>query len=431
MLTAVERTVHAIAFVLQILPVGTNLGLAHMMWVMMNGSFLHSRGAVVMALHMNGLTKEAVRRSWAALRQGSWTVNELLTEWAIYVASQNQWRPRRYAGYSVLGVDITGFWRPKLQGWKGKHFHSLAQKALPAVVLGVMTRSGEVDKQRIPLLRRLVRCQPEVGKADFRLELLQAAKAAANADEVIVVDAEFEISELQVAGVERYVVRLANNATARRNQLPEYKGRGRWPEYGERVRPLPRRWKERQIAATTPDHETEFVQDGRTIQVAIWYQQVPVDTKVDPLNKTFAIYAYTDSAYKTPLLLATNLTCAAHIPYLIYRDRWPVEQAPLSAKQMIGLHRSFVFSKESCFRLPELALFAGNMLTYLAATLPPFQTGFWDRSPNRTPGRLRRVLQQADFPIFTTVEPLLREKNSVTHHLPKGISAHVRQKRAA
>jgi hypothetical protein len=114
----------------------------------------------------------------------------------------------------------------------------------------------------------------------------------------------------------------------------------------------------------------------------------------------------------------------------MYRDRWPVEQAPLSAKQMIGLHRSFVFSKESCFRLPELALFAGNMLTYLAATLPPFQTGFWDRSPNRTPGRLRRVLQQADFPIFTTVEPLLREKNSVTHHLPKGISAHVRQKRA-
>ncbi|MEZ4831494.1 MAG: hypothetical protein R2873_05725 [Caldilineaceae bacterium] len=276
----------------------------------------------------------------------------------------------------MLGVDITGFWRPKLHGWMGKHFHSLAQRALPAVVLGVMTLSGEVDKQRIPLLRRLVRCQPEVGKADFRLELLKAAKAVVQADEVIVVDAEFEISELHVADIERYVVRLANNATARRNQLPEYKGRGRWPEYGERVRPLPRRWKERQIAATAPDHETQFVHDGRTIQVAIWWQQVPVDTKVDPLNKTFAIYAYTDPAYKTPLLLATNLTCAADIPYLMYRDRWPVEQAPLSAKQMIGLHRSFVFFKESCFRLPELALFAGNMLTYLAATLPPLPDRF-------------------------------------------------------
>ncbi len=402
-----------------------------MMWIMMNGSFLRSRGAVVMALHLNGLSRKAVRRSWAALRQGCWEVNEMLAMWAVYVASQNQWRPRRYGGYSVLGVDITGFWRPKLQGWQGKHFHSLAQRALPAVVLGVMTLSGEVENQRIPLLRRLVRCQPDVRKADFRLELLTAAKAAAQADEVIVVDAEFEISELQATDVDRYVVRLANNATARRSQLPTYKGRGRRSEYGDRVRPLSRRWKERQIAATTPDQETHFVYEGRTIQVAIWDQLVTVGTKVEPTNKTFAIYAYTDPAYKTPLLLATNLSCAADTAYLIYRDRWPVEQPPLSAKQMIGLHRSFVFAKESCFRLPELALFVGTMLSYLAATLPPFPTGFWDRSPKRTPGRLRRVLQQADFPNFTAVDPLLREKNSVTHHLPKGISAHVRRKRTA
>jgi hypothetical protein len=431
MLNAVERTVHAIAFVLQIVPVGTNLGLAHLMWVMMNGSFLRSRGAVMMALYVNGMAPGAVRRSWAALRQGRWDVNELLSIWSVYVASQNQWRPRRHGGYSVLGVDITGFWRPKLQGWLGKHFHSLAQRALPAVVLGVMTRAGAVEQQRIPLLRRLLRCQPEMGKADFRLELLKAAQAVAQADEVIVVDAEFEINELQAVGVDRYVVRLASNATARRSQLPAYKGRGRRPEYGARVRPLPRHWKERQIEATAPDHETHFVYEGRTIQVAIWYQLVTVDTKVDPAAKTFTIYAYTDPAYKMPLLLATNLTCAPDIPYLLYRDRWPVEQPPLSAKQMIGLHRSFVFAKDSCFRLPELALCVGNMLSYLAATLPPFPSGFWDRSPKRTPGRLRRVLQQADFPNFTLVDPLLREKDSVTDHLPKGISAHVRLKRAA
>jgi hypothetical protein len=431
MLTAVERTVHAIAFVLQIVPVGTNLGLAHLMWVMMNGSFLRSRGAVVMALHLNGMTQGAVRRSWAALRQGCWDVNELLSIWSVYVASQNQWHPRRHGGYSAFGVDITGFWRPKLQGWLGKHFHSLAQRALPAVVLGVMTHAGAVEQQRIPLLRRLLRCQPEMCKADFRLELLKAAKAVAQADEVIVVDAEFEINELQTTGVDRYVVRLASNATARRSQLPAYKGRGRRPEYGARVRPLPRHWKERQIEATAPDHETHFVYEGRTIQVAIWYQLVTVDTKVDAAAKTFTIYAYTDPAYKMPLLLATNLTCAPDTAYLLYRDRWPVEQPPLSAKQMIGLHRSFVFATESCFRLPELALFAGNMLSYLAATLPPFPTGFWDRSPKRTPGRLRRVLQQADFPNFTLVDPILREKDSVTDHLPKGISAHVRRKHAA
>jgi hypothetical protein len=431
MLTAVERTVHAIAFVLQIVPVGTNLGLAHLMWVMMNGSFLRSRGAVMMALYVNGMAPAAVRRGWAALRQGCWDVNELLSIWSIYVASENQWRPRRHGGYSALGVDMTGFWRPKLQGWLGKHFHSLAQRALPAVVLGVMTCSGAVEQQRIPLLRRLLRCQPEMGKADFRLELLTAAKAVAQADEVIVVDGEFEINELQSTSVERYVVRLANNATARRSHLPAYKGKGRRSEYGELVRPLSRHWKERQIDATASDRETHFVYEGRVIRVAIWDHLVTVNTKVAAVTQTFTIYAYTDPAYKMPLLLATNLTCAPDIPYLLYRDRWPVELPPLSAKQMIGLHRAFVFTKECCFRLPELALCVGNMLSYLAATLPPFPSGFWDRTPKRTPGRLRRVLQQADFPNFTLVDPLLREKNSVTDHLPKGISAHVRLKRAA
>ena len=46
-----------------------------------------------------------------------------------------------------------------------------------------------------------------------------------------------------------------------------------------------------------------------------------------------------------------------------------IEQLPLAAKQMIGAHRQFVSASESCQRLPELALLAGSILTYLAATL--------------------------------------------------------------
>ena len=122
---------------------------------------------------------------------------------------------------------------------------------------------------------------------------------------------------------------------------------------------------------------------------------------------------------------------APETAYLIYRDRWPVEQAPLAAKQMIGLHRHFVFAPEACFRLPELGLLAGAILTYVAAVLPPFPTAFWDRSPKPTPGRLRRVLAQADFPNLADFDPQLRKKNSVTDHLPKGIAAHRRSKRAA
>ena len=69
--------------------------------------------------------------------------------------------------------------------------------------------------------------------------------------------------------------------------------------------------------------------------------------------------------------------------FLLYRERWPVEQLPLAAKQMLGLQRAFVFHPESVYRLPELALLTGNILSYLAATLPPIPTGFWDTHPKK------------------------------------------------
>ena len=47
----------------------------------------------------------------------------------------------------------------------------------------------------------------------------------------------------------------------------------------------------------------------------------------------------------------------------IYKDRWLVEQIPLSAKQMVGAHRQFVHADESIQRLPELALLAGSILS--------------------------------------------------------------------
>jgi hypothetical protein len=268
------------AVILQVVPIGTNIGLIRILWVMVNGSFLQSRGAVCSALHGSGFSREEIRHSWAALRYGVWDVNELLEQWQIFVNSQNQWRARRYEHYRVLSVDITGFWRPHLQGWLGKHYHHLAQKALPAVVVGVMIISGQVKTQRIPLLRRLVRGQPQVSQPDFRHQLLCEAAAQAAGDQVIVVDAEFSIAELHAAGIARYVVRLASNASARRNQLPVYKGQGRHPQYGEKVRPLPRKWGERQIPATTPDEQSQFDYQGRSIHVSFWHELVSAETAV-------------------------------------------------------------------------------------------------------------------------------------------------------
>src|SRR3954471_6239781 len=197
MLIAAEATVQAMVVLVQTVPLGTNVGLLRILWVMVNGSFLRSRGAIFSALHLSGFDAQEIRRSWAALRYGEWEVNELLENWQLYVASQNQWRVRRYERYRVLSVDITGFWRPHLQGWPGKHYHHLAQKALPAVVVGVMVISGQVGSHRIPLLKRIVRCQPKVKAAEFRCQLLHEAATYVESDMVMVIDAEFSVGELQ------------------------------------------------------------------------------------------------------------------------------------------------------------------------------------------------------------------------------------------
>lgn len=433
---AVEVTVQAIAAIVQTATVGTNLALMHLLWAMVNGSFLRSRGAVFGALWASGFSIQEVRRSWAALRTGAWEVNELLDNWQMYVASENRWRVRGHEGYQVVSVDMSGFWRPHLRGWVGKHYHSLAQRALPAVVVGVMVLSGQVEGRRVPLLRRIVRCQPPADKAEFRTLLLQEAVAQVTVEQVVVVDAEFGVAELQSAGVRRYVVRMASNATAQRSFLPPYKGRGRPPKYGEKVRPLARTWRERRIAATAADQQSHFVQDGRAIQVSVWHDLVLPNTPVaaDAGNPpgVFSLYLFHDPLHKQPLLLATNLhPVQPQTVFHIYRDRWTAEQPPLAAKQMVGLHRQFVFAPESCFRLPELSLLAGSVLTYIAAVLPPIPAGFWDRTPNPTPGRLRRLLARTDFQTLADQTPQLRKKNSVTAHLPKGINAHRRLKQAA
>ncbi len=92
------------------------------------------------------------------------------------------------------------------------------------------------------------------------------------------------------------------------------------------------------------------------------------------------------------------------------------------------LHRQFVSAEVSCLRLPALALLAGNILTFLAVALLALPTGFWDRQPKKTPGRLRRLLAQINFSKEYGCAGQLRKKESVTDHLPKGVQAHRRHK---
>lgn len=427
---AVTEIITAIVYIMQAVPIGTNLGLCRILWALVNGSLLISRGALHGGLEASGFAAAEIRQSWSAMRRGSWEINALLSDWQGYVTNRNEWRARRYGTYRVKSIDITGFWRPRLQGKGSKHYHALAQKALPAVVVGVMISAGQIHGKRVPLLQAIVRCPFDKGAKEFRGLLLDETVKQAAVDEITVMDAEFELVELHQAKVKRYVVRMADNCTARLNQLPEAKGKGRPSAYGVKIRPLPRRYRQHTIAATPAQEQGAFQQEMRTIRYESWQGLVTSQSKVSPDNPTFTIHVFVDPLYQTPLVVATDLPLRAELIYQVYRDRWSVEQPPLATKQMMGLHRQFVFADESCFRLPELGLLAGNLLSHTAALLPPMPSGFWDRTPKATPGRLRRVLAKAIFPNLADFDPQIRKKNSVFQHLPKGIFAHRRHKAA-
>jgi hypothetical protein len=298
---------------------------------------------------------------------------------------------------------------------------------LPAIVLAVVAAVGSVGNVRLPLLRLLLRADPEKGsEAELQRRAVTQAGAALHPDEVLVVDAGFGVADLLASNVPRFVARVARNFTARRNCLPPYTGRGRCPPYGERVRPLPRKRQGQRIAATPPDATAQWGGAGRRLRAQVWENLVLASAK--PGAAAFRCVVIHDPRYQEPWVMVTNLPVSAYALWRLYRDRWPIEQAPLAAKQMLGAHRAFVFGSESRYRLPELALLAGNIVAYVAATAAAVATGFWDRHCRPTGGRLRRVLLHVHFSEVPVPAGSLRKKASVTGHLPKGVQGPRRRK---
>ena len=416
-----NHTIAVLSEVLEELPIGTNLALTHTFWALLSGQLLPSRGALFPALKAIGLEDDAVRRAWTAVHSGVWQTAILIEGWRKHVEGLPEWKRHEYEGYKPVVADVTAFWRPTLKNCPSKHYHPAAGRALPAIIFGVVGQVGEINGQRIALPQAFERVHPkDPSEARLWADILKNIHKTLCADEIVVVDAGVKVRDLQETGLQRYVVRLANNFTARRNRLPEYCGAGRPPVYGELIRPLTRKYKEKMLAATRPDEIQSWDEDGRTIRAEIWRNLVLPDCAPDAHSQTFNVYAFYDPSFDTPWLLATPLILKPISVRAIYKDRWPVEQIPLSAKQMIGSHRQFVHAQETIQRLPELALMAGSMLSFLAATTPATPTGFWDRKPKRTPGRFRRTLTGQAFPKVANLSARLRKKNSVTAHLPKG-----------
>jgi hypothetical protein len=428
MSATVYRISLMLSSVLRDVPVGTNLALFHLLWTLLSGRLLASRGAVIPALADTDLSAPAVRRAWAALATGHWENDTLLARWHRWVQSEGHWQPHCHGGYRPVAADLVGFFRPRLKDCPTVHYSSQAGKALPAIPFGMLARIGSVGTQRLPLPVRLLRAAPDDPReAALQERLVREAAAALAADEALLVDGGFSPSLLLAAGLTRFVVRVPKNFTARRASLPPGRRRGRPPEYGPLVRPVARSYKGRLIPATPPDREAPFLIDGYLVRIQTWENLVLAHAK--PGAPTFTCRVILDPRYTEPLVLVTPLTAGGEVVYALYRDRWPIEQWPLSGKQMVGAVRQFVFAPESRQRLPELVLLAGAILSYAAATTPAIPTGFWDRQPKATPGRLRRALAGGAFSKLAVLPGSFRKKASPTAHLPKGVLGHRRRKR--
>jgi hypothetical protein len=112
---AVSRMLTLLCTLVLTLPVGTNLGLLHVLWMLVSGQLLATRGAVIPGLDACGLSRRAVRRAWAALGQGDWTSRRLLAQWAQLVGCEGHWQAQTHGGYHPVPVDVTAFWRPRLR----------------------------------------------------------------------------------------------------------------------------------------------------------------------------------------------------------------------------------------------------------------------------------------------------------------------------
>ena len=414
------RISNIICLVLKGVPIGTNKGLFHLIFAIISGRFLTARGGVFPALLDMGLDQQEIQRAGDALSDGVWNIATLVDNWQKIVQQEELVQLPSYEGYVPRPCDLTAFYRPRLQGLGSKHYHSQSKKAIPAVVFGLSVSVVYVGKQRLGIPTLILRGKNNESDAKLQSRLVRTIAPTLKKNDVAVFDAGFLLSDMLKYSI-NYVLRAAKNATARRNYLPEAKGKGRRSEYGEVIRPTPRTHKEKIIPATPPDKTETWIEGKHIIRAEIWENLVPANQK--PGGTPFRMVAIHHPSYKEPLILETNLPISAKALLQIYYSRWPVELVPQTAKPILGTHHSSVHGKESRYRLPELALLSGSVLSYVAATEAPVATGFWDRVAQGTCGRLSRSLSQVNFSKLPLSLGEVREKRSRTDQLPKGAEA--------
>lgn len=428
-------------------PKGTDLGMCDLVSAMFSGYFIESGGAVTPAvesfLRQKISDEEEIaartRRAAKALTYGSYNIQEMLDKVCEIVKREGRWQPIIVQGYRVKAVDFTAYRREKVKQLKAKAYVSDTGKAVEAVPIGMIASIGEVEGQRIALLDKAVETKLDVNDgAGHKKQLYQQVEKGLEADEIAVFDAGFSLVAAVAAGITRCVIRLAKNVTFGKTagKIPERtSAKGPEPSQykAEIARPLARQHGDNLLPATEADEVRMMTdEDGVQIEVHIWqelyflerqFKEITGKGKKHKLRHTaLKVIAIYHPQYDDPLLLGTPLLALEpQAASKVYVTRWPVEGLPQTGKYILsgggGTH--YVHHPIAMQRLPILTLTFGSLLKYVAATLPPFRTGFWDRAAKPTYGRLLRHLKKVGIGLSEQ----LFKKASSTDHLPIGYEA--------
>ncbi len=292
MTTASEKMIQAIEYVVKPISIGTNLALMQLLWAMVSGAFLGSRGAVHTALALCGRSDAEIRRGSQALRSGQWTIEEMIKRWREWVLSEGQWEVKRYEGWRAVSCDVVVYPRLKLKGLKGKFYRGTFGRAVKAIGFGVIVDVGHYGDDRVALLNHIVRCENKEGSSRIlQKQLLKETNKRLGDDGVLVHDAGASIKEMREMRVKRYVIRMAKNCIVRRNKLPSNAHGNR--RYGKRIRPVKRKRGDKEIAATEgADYQSSFEVDGRTIIVHGWFDVVLEGDNVTDETPPFTLWIF-------------------------------------------------------------------------------------------------------------------------------------------
>jgi len=448
--TPVPTNYHIVSLIEQLLtpvPKGTALALCDILCAMGSGYFIESGGAIMPAVdqYLRQTIEEEKerearsRRAAKAITYGQYNLKELVDVQQEMIKGSSEWHETIIQGYKIKAADFTSYKRSSVKNLKSKAYDGDVGRAIPAVSYGLLGSIGQVGEQRMAVPEVMV-CGDTTDNAPSK-EMTRFYKEVAKAigeHDLVTFDAGFSLVQAIEAGIENCLIRLAKNSTFGKTvgKIPERQGeRGRLPtkHRAEIVRPLARQHGKKVLPATPPD-QTLFQtnEDGHEIKIEIWHnlyflerqiEQVENRSLRNKLRQTpLKVVAIHHPLYKTPQLLGTPCTdLTAESMQQIYPERWPIEGIPQAGKYLLsgGGGRHYVYHPTAMERLPAITMILGSLFKFVAATLPPIKTGFWDRAVKPTYGRLVRHLKKVGLPLSTQ----LFKKESVTHHLPVGYEA--------